>query len=267
MPVPEINGKSWDQFLEDFRTEWEPGQHVAIIAPTGQGKSTVLVTLLDLRTYVLAFDPKGGDETLGKCGFPRLPRWPPPGKAYDRMARKEPVKYLVGPKINKLADRPGLAAVQAMALEGAFDDKGWTVAIDELQIAAQKMGQADQIDNLLISARTRGVSVVSLFQRPANVPRAAYEMASWIFLGLTLDTDTVNRLAEIVGRPKWQIRGVSDGLAREDYSWAVLPNNPRKPIQLILPREPERTQLPAVTQQPKPKPWWEAIGIYLEGAA
>lgn len=240
MPVPQIDGKSWDEFLEDFRGEWKPGQHIAIIAPTGQGKSTVLVTLLDLRTYVLAFDPKGGDETLAKTGFPRLPRWPPPGKAYDKMAKKEPVKYLVGPKINKLAERAGLAAVQAAALEGAFDDRGWTVAIDELQIAADKMGQADQIDNLLISARTRGVSVVSLFQRPADVPRAAYQMASWIFLGLTLDVDTINRLAEIVGRPKYEIRGAVNGLARVDYSWLIVPNNPRRPMILTLPREPDK---------------------------
>jgi hypothetical protein len=199
-----------------------------------------LVTLLDLRSFVLAFDPKGGDETLAKTGFPRLPHWPPASKYYDKMAKKEPVKFLVGPKIDRLKDRPALIAVQAMALEGAFDDRGWTVAIDELQIAADKMGQADQIDNLLISARTRGVSVVSLFQRPADVPRAAYQMASWIFLGLTLDVDTINRLAEIVGRPKYEIRGAVNGLAKVDYSWLVVPNNPRRPMVLTLPREPDK---------------------------
>jgi hypothetical protein len=240
VPVPQIDGKGWDEFLEDFRAEWRPGQHIAIIAPTGQGKSTVLVTLLDLRKFVLALDPKGGDETLAKTGFPRLPHWPPAGKHYDKMAKGEPVKFLVGPKINKLAERGALAAVQAAALEGAFDDRGWTVAVDELQIAADKMGQADAIDNLLISARTRGVSVVSLFQRPADVPRAAYQMASWIFLGLTLDVDTINRLAEIVGRPKYEIRGAVNGLARVDYSWLIVPNNPRRPMILTLPREPEK---------------------------
>lgn len=245
MPVPQIEGKSWDQFLEDFRGEWKPGQHVAIIAPTGQGKTTVLVTLLtECRKFVLGLDPKGGDETFSKTGFPRLNSWPPPSKAYDKMARGEPVKYLVGPKINRLADRPLLAAVQAKALVGAFDDRGWTVAIDELQIAADKMGQSDDIDNLLISARTRGVSVVSLFQRPADVPRAAYQMASWIFLGLTLDVDTINRLAEIVGRPKYEIRGAVNGLARVDYSWLIVPNNPRRPMVLTLPREPDKSPSP-----------------------
>ena len=246
MPVPEIIGKPWGKFLGDFRGEWKPGQHVAIIAPTGQGKTTVLVTLLDhCRSFVLGFDPKGGDDTLAKTGFPRLATWPPPSKDYDRMARGEPVKYLIGPKIAKLSQRPGLIAAQLKALEGAWDDGGWTVAIDELQIAADKMGQADDIENLLIAARTRKVSVVSLFQRPARVPRAAYEMASWVFLGLTLDVDTINRLAEIIGRPKYELRGAINGLARADYSWLVVPNNPRRPMVLTLPTEPERTPPPA----------------------
>jgi hypothetical protein len=239
VPAPQIIGKSWDTFLKDFKGEWKPGSHIAIIAPTGQGKSTVLVTLLDLRNFVLAFDPKGGDETLAKTKFPRLTHWPPPSKDYDKMARREPVKYLVGPKTNRRRDRAALIAMQEQALEGAWDNMGWTVAIDELQIAADKMHQADSIDELLIAARTRKVSVVSLFQRPAEVPRAAYQMASWIFLGLTLDTDTINRLAEIVGRPRYEIRGAVNGLAKVDFSWLVVPNNPRRPMVLTLPREPD----------------------------
>ena len=251
MPVPEIIGKSWDDFLHDFKGEWKPGAHIAIVAPTGQGKTTVLVTLLqECRNFVLGFDPKGGDDTFSKTGFPRLTQWPPPSKDYDRMAERKPVKYLVGNKTRRRRDRPALIAMQERALEGAWDDGGWTVAIDELQIAADKMGQADSIDELLIAARTRKVSVVSLFQRPANVPRAAYEMASWIFLGLTLDVDTINRLSEIVGRPKYEIRGAVNGLAKVDYSWLIVPNNPRRPMVLTLPREPDTKPIPRNRETP-----------------
>jgi energy-coupling factor transporter ATP-binding protein EcfA2 len=238
MPPPEIVPKLWDEFLADFEKEWSPGQHIALIAPTGQGKTTVLVSLLGLRRYVLALDPKGGDSTLAKTGYKRLAAWPPRSKDYDDMAKGTPVRYLVGPKVHTRDDRQRLGSVQAATLQGAFDDGGWTVAIDELQVAADKMGHADDIETLLISARDKKLSVVSLFQRPANVPRAAFEMASHIFLGLTLDVDTVNRLAEIVGRPKYEIRGAVEGLASYDYSWMVLPNNPRRPIVLTLPREP-----------------------------
>jgi energy-coupling factor transporter ATP-binding protein EcfA2 len=238
MPPPKIVPKTWDQFLTDFEKEWSPGQHIALIAPTGQGKTTVLVSLLGLRKYVLALDPKGGDSTLAKTKYRRLGAWPPRSKDYDDMAEGKPVRYLVGPKVHTRDDRARLGTVQTDTLRGAFDDGGWTVAIDELQVAADKMGHADDIETLLISARDKRLSVVSLFQRPANVPRAAFEMASHIFLGLTLDVDTVNRLAEIVGRPKYEIRGAVEGLASYDYSWMVLPNNPRRPIILTLPREP-----------------------------
>ena len=242
MPVPEIVSKTWDKFLEDFAKEWSPGQHIALIAPTGQGKTTVLVSLLNTRKYVLAFDPKGGDSTLAKTGYKRLGNWPPPSKAYDDMAAGKPVKYLIGPKVHTMDDRVRLQAVQAATFKGAFDNGGWTVAIDELQVAADKMKHADDIETMLIAARDKAISVISLFQRPANVPRAAFEMATYIFLGLTLDVDTVNRLAEIVGRPKYEIRGMVEGLASHDYSWMVLPNNPRHPVTLILPREPQRTK-------------------------
>ena len=59
MPVPDIQAKSWDQFLADFRDEWKPGQHIAIIAPTGQGKTTVLVSLLELPELRARLRPEG----------------------------------------------------------------------------------------------------------------------------------------------------------------------------------------------------------------
>lgn len=239
MPAPLIEGKPWDQFLSDFKRDWKPGQHVAIIAPTGQGKTTVLCSLLSLRNYVLALDPKGGDDTLPKTGFPRLSFWPPKGKDYDKMARGEPVRYIVGiegrAKEKKLANRQLLAQV----VPGAIENGGWTIAIDEFQLATDRryFALAEEAEEGLISARKDKISIITLFQRPANVSRAAFEMASWIFLGLTLDVDTVNRLAEIVGRPRHEIRGAVEGLASHDFSWMCLPNNPRRPIVVTLPRE------------------------------
>lgn len=235
---PEVRGVVWDDFLEEFGRSWEPGQHVAIIAPTGQGKSTVLVGLLGLRKFVLAFDPKGGDSTLAATGYPRLSKWPPPARVYDRMAEGKPVRYRVGPRVAKRADLAALREVSRQALDAAFDEGGWTTAVDEFQILSDKrmMNLGTEVETLLISARDKRVSVITLFQRPANVPRAAAEMATHLFLGLTLDTDTVNRLAEITGRPKPEIRGAIGGLAERDYSWLVVPNNPRRPIIVTVPR-------------------------------
>ena len=61
-------GLDWEQFLERMQTgrhpdgtdygRWEVGQHVAVSAPTGEGKTTFAFGLLNLRRYVLALDPK-----------------------------------------------------------------------------------------------------------------------------------------------------------------------------------------------------------------
>lgn len=239
MGAPEVLGQTWDDFIADFQESWQPGQHIAIVAPTGQGKTNVLCSLLPLRKFVLGVDPKGGDDTLAKAKLPRLTQWPPKGRDYDKMARGEPVRYVVGRRAQTRADRAYNRSLMGRVLPDVFDQGGWTVAIDELQILADRrfMGLADDVEELLISARYKRISIVSLFQRPANVPRAAYEMASWIFLGLTLDVDTVNRLAEITGRARSEIRGAVSGLSAADYSWLIVPGNPRRPLIVTIPRE------------------------------
>src|ERR1700727_3046512 len=51
---------------------WQPGEHMALDGPTGEGKTTHAVGILGLRKYVLALDPKGEDETLSASGYQRV---------------------------------------------------------------------------------------------------------------------------------------------------------------------------------------------------
>ena len=43
----------------------------------------------------------------------------------------------------------------------------------------------------------------------------------------------MNRLAEVLGRPKPEIRGALEGL--EEYSWLLVGRNPRDPVRVTLP--------------------------------
>lgn len=238
MGAPEIVGMEWeDEFLPYFAEKWEPSQHVAIIAPTGQGKTTFLCGILQSRKYVLALDPKGGDQTLAATGFPRLARWPPPRKAYDAMNEGEPYRVRVGPVVQTEEDLLRLREVQRLALKGVFTDGGWTLAIDEFQVLADRrfMNLGAEAEKLLIAARNKGVSVVTLFQAPRWVPKAASDQATWIAIGLTQDTDVINRVAEILGRPKEDIRGAVRGLGSREFSWIVSHQNPRFPLIVTVP--------------------------------
>lgn len=234
----DVEAMTWKAFQDWFRTAWKPGEHVALVGPTGMGKTTLACGILPLRKYVLAIDPKSGDSTLAslkRYGFERCPGWPPPRDVRKRISNGEPARLIVGPIVRNKEDLPKQKVAFTAALDGAFDEGGWTVYVDELQLMADRrmIGLTAPIERILIAARDRGVSMVTSFQRPANVPRAAADQATWLAVWATRDVDVVNRLAEMVGRPKAEIRGAVGGL--EKYSLLLFSRVPTDPIRVIRP--------------------------------
>lgn len=228
----EVVGLKWDEFLTYFRSRWEPGQHMCIVAPTGGGKTTAMVGILPMRRYVVALDPKGGDDTLGalrKAGFVDS-EWPPGKEIRKDIEEGRPARLLVGANVGSIKDLPKLRRTVAQVLRDAFEERGWTVYIDELQIVADRnlMRLGPSVERNMIAARTRKVSMVMAFQRPANVPRNAHEMSTWFMVMYTRDRDTVDRLAEMAGRHTSEIRGMVQGL--EEFSFLMFSRNPRDPV-------------------------------------
>ncbi len=223
----------WSKFLPWFGDRWKPGQHVALIGPTGVGKSTFAVGILPLRKYVLALDTKGGDSTLRRLesqGFQRIASWPPPKEVWRDIEEGRPARLIVGAVVRTRDELPALRQAASDALDAAFDMGGFTVYVDELQIAAdpRMMKLAGQIERNLIAARDKGVSMVTSYQRPANVPRSASEMSRWLAFWYTRDVDVVNRLAEMAGRSKAEIRGAVRAL--EENAILLFSQNPNDPI-------------------------------------
>lgn len=231
----EVVAYPWPEFEGRFAGAWKPGEHVALIGPTGTGKTTLATSILPLRRYVLALDPKGGDGTLSSLarrGFTRIETWPPPKSVRKDIEDGKPARLIVGGVVRQRADRVALRRTMARALEDAFDEHGWTVYVDELQIAADRrfMGLADTVEELLIAARDHATSVVTSYQRPANVPRAASEMARWLAAWYTRDREVVDRLAEMAGRPKPEVRGAMTALGELRYGFLLFSQDPSLPI-------------------------------------
>jgi len=246
----DVLAMDWPTFREWFRERWKQGEHIGIIGPTGSGKTTFVGGLFTepkpLRKYLLVADPKGGDQTLGALRLERLTDWPGE-REMDRLLadyeeKGQPTKFVMGPgrfagagmrEAEKWKRR--LAAAISDSLDGAWIMGGWTYYIDELQVTADRrmLNLSGKVDDLLVAARDKGVSVITAFQQPKWVTSASLTQPTWLAIGYTRDTDTVNRLAELMGRPKAEIRGALKGL--DKYCWLVVGRDPREPLVVTKP--------------------------------
>jgi hypothetical protein len=236
-PVPglarQVEAAPWEQvFLPWWQAVWEPGQHVALIGPTGQGKSTFACGILKLRKWVLALDAKGGDPTLAAAGFQPIKAWPPPSKIRDEIAEGKPARLMVTGTTRTRRDMDRLVKLMQEAIEGARAEGGWTVYADEFQILADRrmFGLDVPVEQMLISARSAGSSVVTSFQAPAWVPKAGTRQASFTVMLKTNSRDMIKVVAEAVGRDWHQLADALDELPK--YHVLIIPQDIHSPMVL-----------------------------------
>lgn len=228
-------GVPWTTFQAFFADAWLPGQHVALIGPTGEGKSTFGVGILKLRKYVVSLDAKGNDSTLSASGFQRIGQWPPPNRVLDDIAEGYPARLVVGFDIRTMDDFRRLKGLLSKVLDSTYSERGWTIHIDELQLIADRkmMNLGPQVEKHLVSARDKKISVVTSYQAPSWVPWAASRQARWIVIWPTRDRNMVRKLAEATGRPFALLERAVQMLPQ--YHCLVIPPNFRDPIILTTP--------------------------------
>lgn len=216
--LAEVVAAPWEQFLAFMADTWEPGQHVANIGPTGEGKTTVNVGLTGLRDYVLALDPKGGDETLEASGWvrvTRIPGEPMPLFSEDRkkwrkiwqdIAEGRPARVIVGGRADSEDEDTRLIDLMRRSIAFARYSQGWTLYVDEFELmSSQRMfGLGPPIERMLISARRARTSVVTSYQAAAWVSKHATRQARWAIMYATGDRDMIRNVASSMGRD-WQV--------------------------------------------------------------
>ena len=230
-----VVGLSWEEFLDWMGDSWAPGEHLNLIAPTGKGKTTFLTQLLKLRSYVVAFDTKGGDRTLASTGWPRIPKWPPPKEVWRDIEEGNPVHLILGRRLQRTDEYAGLLDMQRKALDEIWTQGGWTVYLDELQMLTDsRMGAAGgQVEFFLIGARDRDISVVTGHQRTVRASVAAGDQASWVVAGVTRAREMQDDLADRCGRARHEFRGALMGL--KAHCWIVVAPDPDLPLVVTSP--------------------------------
>jgi hypothetical protein len=230
-----VVGLKFDDFLNWMKQNWEPGQHIAVIAPTGEGKTTFVKPVLDLRKWVMVLDAKGMDDTLEQYGYVRITSFPLPRKMRNEIADGKPAHIVIGTPARTAVEDAHLKALMQRAIAEARQNGGWTVYGDEFQILADRrmFGLDKAMERMLIAARKDKSSVVTSFQAAAWVPKAALRQCRFAVVGPTRDRQIIKNVAEAMGRTWYELTTIIDQF--EKFDWAVIPRNVRHPIILTHP--------------------------------
>jgi len=186
----------WAKVYPHLRATWHQGEHVAIVGPTGCGKTTFESRMLDVRSYVVVFVTKVHDDTISQSfpGFRRITKWPP--KVYEN-------RVLLWPEVHKAKTIQDVYKMQrdvfTHALDRIFKERNWCVVFDEQHYMCKKLGLGLQNEMLLHQGRSSGLSVVNGTQRPAWVPVVTYSSATHAALWRTAHRDDLRKLAELGG--------------------------------------------------------------------
>jgi len=231
---------------------WKPGQHWALIGPTGEGKSTFAVGILGLRKWVLSLDPKGEDETLESSGYQRVRSMPPPrgrpvGRPapgtdrwiWDRVEKGLPVGLVAGFEAVTDEEDAALHKLMKDAVIWCRRTRGWTLYVDEFELlSSQRMFRlGPDIERMLITARRAGTSVVTSFQAAAWVSKHATRQASFTSLWPTRDRQMIKNVAEAMGRDWRTVAAAIDELP--PFHTLTIPKQIRAPM--IITTAPKRS--------------------------
>lgn len=194
-----------DEFLSDIWA-YEAGQHVTLLAPTQQGKTTLAYQLIERsatpRLPALSLIMKPRDKTptrwIRQLGHVRVSTWPPP--PWKRMGRR-PAGWALWPKRSGRvrADNVMLADRFGRALDDTYAHGNRILFADE----AVGLSRILKLDPELVALWTQGsgmgAGLWAASQKPSHIPTWAYNQAEHLFLGPEPDRRNRLRFGEIGG--------------------------------------------------------------------
>ena len=231
----QVVGVPFEIFLAWIRDAWPPGAHFALCGPTGEGKTTFAVSILKQRKWVMALDPKGEDDTLSASGFILVTSLPLPRKIRNDIAEGKPARIILGGPATTDAEDKALWQLMRDGIKMVRQQGGWTIYADEFQVLAdlRMFNLGKPIEQLQISARSKGTSVVTSFQAPAWVPKSSTRQAKFVAMWPTRDVNMIKAVAESMGRP-WRL--LEEAVhTLEQFFVLVIPGSIHVPMVLVHP--------------------------------
>lgn len=182
----------WEVFLPKF--DWKQSEHVGLVGPNGQGKTTLLIAILPMRTYVVMFATKPRDRTLDELilhdNFDLYHEW------LEVDADKSP-KRILWPDARSLDADAQQRKVFLEAFHAIYDEGNWCLCIDEGYMIASELKLASQMRKFWTQSRSLDVSFVVGTQRPAWVPVELYDESTHLFIWRINEAEALRRLSSL----------------------------------------------------------------------
>lgn len=222
----------WSELGPSFIDAWgRPGgrhdpEHVEITGQTGSGKTYLLSTLLQQRakrrgSSEILVATKAADKTLQQLGWPVVDSW------RDLQRYRQAIFW---PRTDKLADEREHHLEERIyeLLSRLWQPEANTlVAFDEIGTVEGlpgPRGRKNRLEKLIRQywreARSHGITILAMKQRPIGVVRDQHSESRWKFVFPPADRGDVDRFAELLGAPRDWVP-VLDDLDQELHEFVV----------------------------------------------
>lgn len=239
----------WSSLYSYLKTNFEQGDHVAILGPTGSGKTHIALEVAELRSYVIVVACKPKDplvEDALQKGYWLVPTdrleipyvdgrpyhkhviyWP---RLSESARRKIPDQHVI--EAETMHQKPRVRG----ALGYVRNNGHWAIILDEGTYVCRDLNLQRDVDKSLFQNRTLKSSILILGQRPSWMGRYALSQPTHLFLFNTNDREDRKALGEISGVDTSLVRDLVGSLDFPRHEFLYIDTRNRKMFRSIAPR-------------------------------